>query len=157
MGASVAWKDVEDARRNLINLVPSDPFLMKICKGAVKAGRDKTNPIRGNLVASALRELGTHVLHSLAPEDEVRSCVWFVQATDTKTVTRGQRARFIVQAGLPNDFVEQKLKVDAGAMASRSTLCRPRRVRLAYRQPNLRGAQRISSSLRAIQSPFERC
>jgi len=117
MGASVTWRDVEDARRELINLVPRDAFLRKICKGAVKAGRDKTNPIRGNLVASALRELGTHVLHSLAPEDEVRRCVWFQQAADTKTVTRGQRARFIVQAGLPNDFVEQKLKVDAGAMA----------------------------------------
>lgn len=117
MAGSVAWEDVETARRDLIELVPRDRFLKKICKGAIKAGRDKTNPIRGNLVASALRELATHVLHSLAPDEEVRRCVWFEQARDTKTVTRGQRARYIVQAGLPDDFVKEKLKVEAGAMA----------------------------------------
>lgn len=101
----------------MIELVPRDRFLKKICKGAIKAGRDKTNPIRGNLVASALRELATHVLHSLAPDDEVRRCIWFKQATDTKTITRSQRARYIVQAGLPDDFVKEKLKVNTGAMA----------------------------------------
>lgn len=68
MANSVAWEDVETSRRDLIELVPRDRFLKKICKGAIKAGRDKTNPIRGNLVASALRELATHVLHSLAPD-----------------------------------------------------------------------------------------
>jgi len=117
MVGSIGWKDVEVARRELLALVTRDRFLKKICKGAIKAGRDKTNPIRGNLVASALRELATHVLHSLAPDDEVRRCVWFEQARDTKTVTRGQRARYIVQAGLPDDFVKEKLKVDAGAVA----------------------------------------
>jgi hypothetical protein len=117
MAGSVAWEDVETARRNLIKLVAHDRFLKNICKGAIKAGRDKTNPIRGNLVASALRELATHVLHSLAPDDEVRRCVWFEQDKCTKTVTRSQRARYIVQAGLPHDFVKDKLKVDAGAMA----------------------------------------
>lgn len=117
MADSPTWEDVETARCNLIELVPRDRFLRKMCKGAIKAGRDKTNPIRGNLVASALRELATHMLHSLAPDDEVRRCVWFEQAKDTKTITRNQRARYIVQAGLPDDFVKQKLKVDARAMA----------------------------------------
>ncbi len=117
MAGKVAWEDVKAVRDDLIALVPRDHFLKKICKGAFRTGRDKANPIRGNLVASALRELATHVLHSLAPEDEVRRCVWFEQAKDTKTVTRGQRARYIVQAGLPDDFVKEKLKVDAGAMA----------------------------------------
>lgn len=117
MANSIAWEDVDSARRDLINLVPRDRFLEKLCKGAIRAGRDTTNPIRGNLVASALRELATHVLHDLAPDDEVRRCIWFEQAADTKTVTRSQRARYIVQAGLPNDFVKETLKVDAGAMA----------------------------------------
>jgi hypothetical protein len=117
MTGNAAWADVEDARRALIALVPRDRFLKKLCKGAVKAGRDKTNPIRGNLVASVLRELATHVLHSLAPADEVTRCVWFEQDKDTNTVTRGQRARYIVQAGLPDDFVKEELKVDAAAMA----------------------------------------
>lgn len=117
MAGSTAWGDVKDARRDLITFLPRDRFLRKLCKGAIKAGRDKTNPIRGNLVASALRELATHVLHSLAPDDEMRRCVWFEQAKGTKTVTRGQRARYIVQAGLPDDFVKDKLRVDPTAMA----------------------------------------
>jgi hypothetical protein len=117
MTIAAAWIDVETVRRDLIKRVPRDRFLRKLCKGAIKAGRDKTNPIRGNLVASALRELATYVLHSLAPDDEVRRCIWFEQAKDTKTVTRGQRARYIVQAGLPDDFVKERLKVDASAMA----------------------------------------
>lgn len=63
MVGTTAWADVEDVRRGLIALLPHDKFLKKLCKGAIKVGRDKTNPIRGNLVASALRELATHVLH----------------------------------------------------------------------------------------------
>ncbi len=117
MAGSTAWANVEDARRDLVALLPQDRFLRKLCKGAIKVGRDKTNPIRGNLVASALRELATHMLHSLAPDDDVRRCVWFKQAKDTKTVTRGQRARYIVHAGLPDDFVKERLKVDPAAMA----------------------------------------
>ena len=117
MAGKVSWEDVKAARDDLIALAPRDRFLEKICRGAIRAGRDKSNPIRGNLVASALRELATHVLHSLAPDNDVRQCVWFEQAKDTKTVTRRQRARYIVQAGLSDDFVKEKLKVDAGAMA----------------------------------------
>lgn len=117
MARSVAWDDVRTARNELIALMPRDRFLKTLCRGAIKTGRDKSNPIRGNLVASALRELATHVLHSLGPDDEVRRCVWFKQAKDTKTVTRNQRASYIVQAGLPEDFVREKLKVDPVAMA----------------------------------------
>ena len=117
MAGRLGWADVEDARRDLIALMPRDLFLKKLCKGAIKVGGDKTNPIRGNLVASVLRELAGYVLHSLAPDDEVKRCVWFEQAKDTTTITRGQRARYIVQAGLPDDFVKEKLKVDPAAMA----------------------------------------
>jgi hypothetical protein len=35
-----------------------------------------------------------------------------VQATDTKTVTRQQRASYIVKAGLPDDFVSGTLGID---------------------------------------------
>jgi hypothetical protein len=112
-----SWKEIERARRSLIANMPHDKFLIKILKGVVRTGKDKGNPIRGNLVASGLRELVTYMLHKLAPDDDVRLCVWFVQAKDTKTVTRAQRARFIIHAGLPNDFVEQELKVDHKAVS----------------------------------------
>lgn len=110
------WEDVRDAKRALLSFFPHDDFLKKVAKGAYRAGRDKKNPIRGNLIAGPLREIVTHVLHTLAPDEEVRECDWFVQAKDTPTVTRAQRAQYIVQAGLPTDFVTKELKVDAAAM-----------------------------------------
>ncbi|CDX20137.1 conserved hypothetical protein [Mesorhizobium sp. ORS 3324] len=69
--------------------------------------------MRGNFAASGLREAIGHVLHSLAPDEHVRACVWFVQAKDTKTVTRQQRASYIVKAGLPDEFVSDTLGIDA--------------------------------------------
>jgi hypothetical protein len=107
----------EASKPRLARRHPKGSVSRTILKGVMKVARDKRNPIRGNLVASGLRELATYVLHTLAPDDEVRRCIWFEQAKDTPTVTRGQRARYIVQAGLPNDFVKDKLKVDAGQMA----------------------------------------
>lgn len=115
--AVTSWTDVDDARRAVLASLPRDRFLKTILKGVMRAARDKQNPIRGNLVASGLRELVTHVLHTLAPDDEVRRCVWFEQAKDTRTVTRAQRARYIVQAGLPDAFVKDRLKLDAARLA----------------------------------------
>jgi len=86
--------------------------MKKLVKGVMRVARDKKNPIRGNLVASGLREIIGHILHSLAPDDSVRECVWFVQARDTKTVTRRQKAHYIVHAGLPEDFVKEVLKLE---------------------------------------------
>lgn len=97
---------------DLLEWFPDDGFLKKLVKGVIRVARDKKNPIRGNLVASGLREVTGHILHSLAPDDEVRDCVWFVQAKDTKTVTRRQKAHYIVHAGLPEDFVKDVLKLE---------------------------------------------
>lgn len=105
------WKPINELRRKLTKKIPNDPFLESLLEGAWRVAQDKSNPIRGNLVASALRETFGHILHSLAPDIEVRKCVWFEQAKDTKTVTRRQKAHFIVHAGLPVDFVEKHLKL----------------------------------------------
>lgn len=101
-------------RRAVVRRMPADQFLRTVLKGCVRVGRDKGNPLRGNFVASGLREVIGHVLHNLAPDPEVRRCVWFEQATDTKTITRRQRANFIVQAGLPATFVKETLRLDIG-------------------------------------------
>lgn len=106
------WNDIAELRAELIGLFPDDGFLEKLIKGVMRVARDKKNPIRGNLVAGGLREVTGHILHSLAPDDAVRECVWFVQAKDTKTVTRRQKAHYIVHAGLPEDFVKDALKLE---------------------------------------------
>ncbi|AGT07386.1 hypothetical protein JCM7686_0275 [Paracoccus aminophilus JCM 7686] len=105
------WKPVNELREKLTEKFPRDSFLKALLEGAWRVARDKSNPIRGNLVASALREIFGHILHSLAPDADVRKCTWFEQAKDTKTVTRRQKAHFIVHAGLPPDFVEKDLNL----------------------------------------------
>jgi hypothetical protein len=92
--------------------MPKDRFFETVLDGCFRVARDKENPLRGNFAASGLREAISHVLHSLAPDEEVRACGWFVQAKDTPTVTRQQRANYIVRAGLPNEFVSKTLKID---------------------------------------------
>lgn len=104
--------DIAELQANLLEFFPDDQFLKKLVKGVMRVARDKKNPIRGNLVASGLREVTGHILHSLAPDDAVRDSVWFVQAKDTKTVTRRQKAHYIVHAGLPEDFVKDALKLE---------------------------------------------
>ncbi|MFL7906086.1 hypothetical protein ACJ41P_33570 [Azospirillum argentinense] len=99
-------------RRALQKRLPNDRFLKTVLTGCFRIGQDKENPLRGNFLASGLRELIGHVLHSLAPDKEVRACVWFVQAKDTPTVTRQQRASYIVRAGLPDNFVSNTIKID---------------------------------------------
>lgn len=106
------WPGVLALRSDLLEVFPDDQFLKKLVKGIMRVARDKKNPIRGNLVACGLREVTGHILHNLAPDDSVRECVWFVQAKDTKTVTRRQKAHYIVQAGLPDDFVKDTLKLE---------------------------------------------
>ena len=106
------WHDIAKMQADLMELFPGDGFLKKLIKGVMRVARDKKNPIRGNLVASGLREVTSHILHSLAPDDAVRDCVWFVQAKDTKTVTRRQKAIYIVHAGLPECFVRDALKFE---------------------------------------------
>lgn len=109
---NISWKYIKSLRTDLLARFPNDRFLEKLLAGVTRTGRDKKNPIRGNLVASVLREVIGHVLHSLAPDGQVRDCVWFEQAKDTDTVTRRQRAKYIVFAGLPGDFVEQRLRLN---------------------------------------------
>jgi hypothetical protein len=86
--------------------------LKVVLDGCLRVGQDRENPLRGNFLASGLREAIGHVLHSLAPDEAVRACGWFAQAKDTTTVTRQQRASYIVKAGLPDDFVSDTIKID---------------------------------------------
>jgi len=106
------WSQLKKMRRALQGRMPKDKFFETVLEGCFRVARDRDNPLRVNFAASGLREAIGHVLHSLAPDEDVRACVWFVQAKDTKTVTRHQRASYIVKAGLPDDFVSDTLGID---------------------------------------------
>ena len=116
-GKPVTWRHIKQLEKKVRSLRPGDPFLIALTTGALRVGQDKENPLRGNLLASALREMVGHLLHTLAPDDQVRNCVWFKQDPNTPTVTRKQRAVYIVQAGLPAEFSRDQLTLDAGELA----------------------------------------
>lgn len=102
-----AWDAIEAQAQRLRQRRPEDGFLDRMLTGALRSARDDGNPIRGNQFAAASREVATHLLHTMAPDEQVRACAWFVQAKDTPTVTRAQRAVFVAHGGLTPEYVEK--------------------------------------------------
>lgn len=115
---ALTWRGIGKSARALASRFSRDRFLKTVFTGCIKVGKSKGNPIRGNLVAAGLREAANHVMHGLSPDEEVRACVWFVQALDTDTVTRKQRASYIIKAGLTDAFVKDVLKIDVKRYAA---------------------------------------
>ncbi|MCT2581127.1 MAG: hypothetical protein E5X23_08450 [Mesorhizobium sp.] len=106
-----SWETLWAAARTLQSKRPNDEFMAKVLEGAFDVGCGK-NPIRGNLCAAALRELVSHILHAMAPDEKVLKCVWYSKQPDTNGPTRRQRATFIMQGGLSVEFVTNKLHLD---------------------------------------------
>ncbi|MEL8779616.1 hypothetical protein J4Z01_25135 [Escherichia coli] len=70
-------------------------------------------PLRLNNFAYALRELTRHVLHRLAPDDELQQCQWFSpDQTSSTGITRKHRIKFAIQGGLSDFYVTKKLCID---------------------------------------------
>jgi hypothetical protein len=62
-----------------------------------------------------LRELSRIVLHDLAPDQDIKACCWYKEERNRDgavVVTRRQRIKYAVHAGLPETFVEDTLLVD---------------------------------------------
>lgn len=103
------WSELERTRKSLVRMRKGDLFFERVLDGALQAARQKTNPIRGNLAAAALRELVGHLLHGLAPDSELTACSWYSQVKGTKGPTRAQRAQFIAHGALSPTYVEETL------------------------------------------------
>ena len=70
-------------------------------------------PLRLNNFAYALRELTRHVLHRLAPDDELQQCQRFSpDQTSSTGITRKHRIKFAIQGGLSDFYVTKKLCID---------------------------------------------
>jgi hypothetical protein len=87
--------------------LPLIDFERLLIAGALRVAADAENPIRGNMSASAFREVLTSLLHRLAPDEEVQRCHWFTQVDGTNGPTRAQRARFAAQGGLPDNLIPE--------------------------------------------------
>lgn len=70
-------------------------------------------PLCFNNFAYALRELLRHFFHRLGSDESVRKCVWYVPNPTSKNgVTRAHRAKYMIQGGLSDNFVQRRLLVD---------------------------------------------
>lgn len=116
--APPSWPELRQRGDAFLREIPQDDFAATVLAGAFQVGESR-NPIRGNLCAAAIREVAGHVLHALAPDSRVSKCCWYKQEPKTNGPTRQQRAIYIVQGGLPIDFVTKTLKLDHKAV------CRP--------------------------------
>jgi hypothetical protein len=73
------------------------------------------NALRAHHFASTVRELVTHVLHTLAPDDQMTEASWYQQEPGTDRPTRRQRATYAVQGGMPDAAVDA-LGIDRAEM-----------------------------------------
>lgn len=74
---------------------------------------DKSNPLRFNNYAYAMRELTRHILHRFAPDENVKQCVWYKNETEKEGgITRKQRAYYAVQGGLDSSYVKDVLGLE---------------------------------------------
>lgn len=90
-------------------------FEKAVFAAVLKSFQQHDNPLRTNNFATGLRELARIILDRLASEANIKACDWFTQAVNVSgqpTITRAQRIKYAVQAGLPDDFVADTLHVE---------------------------------------------
>lgn len=91
----------------------AEQFHKKLLAAAMQSLADAGNPLAFNNFCTGYRELVRHVLNSLAPQQEIEACSWFVPDPTSKTgVTRGHRITYIIRGGLDESYVEENLGVD---------------------------------------------
>jgi hypothetical protein len=95
-------------------------FERRLFEAAVNNLLDAYNPLRFNNFAYATRELVRHILSRLAPDPEVRACIWYKNETDRKDgVTRSQRITYSIQGGLSDKYIYDKLSIDTKSTRTR--------------------------------------
>jgi hypothetical protein len=113
------------------------------------------NPLRLNNFATNLRELSRILLADLAPDSSVKACAWFKQEFNkdgTPTITRAQRVRYAVQAGLSDDFVKDTLLVDVGQTVSKFNQLIKRFSKLTHITESTFGTSKTAAKALAEQS-----
>jgi hypothetical protein len=103
------WPQVAEIKKHLTG------FHRQVFEAALKSFEQSDNPLRVNNFAMNLRELSRLILYDLSPEDEIEQCCWFKREFNDRgeeIITRAQRIRYAVQAGLPEDFVQARLGID---------------------------------------------
>lgn len=89
-------------------------FERSLFDAAINNLNDKSNPLRFNNFAYAMRELVRHVLSRVSPSENVEKCAWYKNEIGEKGKTsRRERITYAIQGGLANNFIEDSLGIDA--------------------------------------------
>jgi len=110
-GGSASASTPEDRLAALAPLVPDDFFRITI-EGAASVLRDKANPLRLNLFATAIRMLFEHVMGTLAPDAEVEACAWYRPIEGQAKPVRAQRIQYWLQGGLTDGYLKDELGLE---------------------------------------------
>ncbi|HEY1465068.1 MAG TPA: hypothetical protein VGF44_16755 [Terriglobales bacterium] len=87
-------------------------FHRSVFAAVIQSFEQSDNPLRVNNFATGLRELTRLVLDYCAAEKSIKQCAWYVEEKNENgnvVITRPQRIKYAVQAGLPDDFVASLL------------------------------------------------
>jgi hypothetical protein len=104
-GFKPEFRDDPQTWAKQVKRILPDEFCHKVIDGAMRVLEDTSNPIRLHLFAASIRELLTHVMHGLAPDEEVEKCSWYAPEENTRGPTRRQRAIYITRGGIAEERV----------------------------------------------------
>lgn len=103
---------LNDSANNLSAQLSSE-FQKKLLAASIKSLEDTSNPLSFNNFCAGYRELVRHVLSDLAPDAEIKACTWYVPDTTSRTgITRAHAITYVLQGGLPSDYVTGTLEID---------------------------------------------
>lgn len=89
-----------------------DDFEKEILISSFHSLEDANNKLRFNNFSYAIRELSRHLLHRLAPDEEVIKCPWFKNETnEANKISRGERIKYAIQGGIPDNYAAQFLDI----------------------------------------------
>lgn len=98
----------------ILQLIGDAQFERDLYEAAMFNLKDQSNKLRFHNFAFAMRELVGHTLKRLAPDDEVKKCIWWQAKAEgvVPQVTRVERCVYATQGGLSNHYVRTKLRLD---------------------------------------------
>lgn len=103
---------LDDAVNNLSALLSSE-FQRNLLAASLMSLSEASNPLSFNNFCAGYRELVRHVLSDLAPDAEIEACTWYApDETSKRGITRGHAITYVLQGGLPNDYVADVLQID---------------------------------------------
>lgn len=104
-----------------------EDFIIQLFENTITTFLNTTNygsPLAYNIFAVFIREFIGTTLHIMSPDEEVRSCAWFVPIVGGNTdISREHRMKYAIQKGLSNEFVEETLNLEIEESNSQLKKC----------------------------------